>query len=256
MRRSRSIPGFSSAPNRLPSVTEPQIILGSDVGHHNSVDSAARIKRSRSYEDLSTVCVIPTRGLIQARVVESWWGLMMPMNQKFTRLMVNGMEVGDAYNAAIDLILNHPVISTWKYVLTLEEDNLPPPDGLLKLYESMRDYSVVGGLYWTKGEAGQPMIYGKPEGILNFIPQPPESETVQECNGLGMGFNLFRLDLFRDERIPRPWFKTVQDWDTTKGVEVFTQDLYFYKHLKEAGHKVACDTRVKVGHVDSEGFVW
>jgi hypothetical protein len=239
-------------------VTGPQIILGHEVAgfHNSSGDAADRLKKSRSYQDLSTVCVIPTRGLIQARVVETWMGLIPPMNQKFSRVMVKGMEVGDAYNAAVELILDHPVLSTWRYVLTLEEDNLPPPDGLLKLYESIGDYDVVGGLYWTKGEGGQPMIYGKPEGILNFIPQVPEAETVQECNGLGMGFNLFRLDLFRDEKLPRPWFKTVQDWDTTKGAELFTQDLWFYKNLKATGRRVACDTRVKVGHIDEEGFVW
>lgn len=237
-------------------MTAPQIIVGHEAGLHNTTDAAKRLKKSRSYEDLSTICVIPTRGLIQPRVVEAWWSLMTPMNQKFTRLIVKGMEVGDAYNAAIELVLAHEVLSTWKYVLTLEEDNLPPPDGLLKLYESMEEFSVVGGIYWTKGEGGQPMIYGNPKEVLNFIPQIPVAETVQECNGLGMGFNLFRLDLFRDEKISKPWFKTVQDWDTTKGVEVFTQDLYFYKNLKEAGHRVACDTRVKVGHIDEEGFVW
>ena len=98
---------------------------------------------------------------------------MTPMNQKFTRIIVKGWRSGDAYNHAIELILDHPELSKWKYLLTLEEDNLPPPDGLLKLYESIEDYAVVGGLYWTKGEAGQPMIYGDPTGILNFMPQLP-----------------------------------------------------------------------------------
>jgi hypothetical protein len=167
------------------------------------------------------------------------------------------MEVGDAYNSAIELILNHPELSKWKYVLTLEEDNLPPPDGLLKLYESMDDFAVVGGLYWTKGEAGQPMIYGAPEGILNFVPQVPVPETVQECNGLGMGFNLWNLDVFRDEKIPRPWFKTLQEWDPNKGAKAYTQDLYFYENARKAGYRVACDTRVKVGHLDvAADVVW
>ena len=46
-------------------------------------------------------------------------------------------------------------------MLTVEQDNLPPQDGIMKLYESIEEgFDVVSGLYWTKGDAGQPMIYG------------------------------------------------------------------------------------------------
>lgn len=238
-------------------MSAPTIILGHEVaGYHNSTDSAARLKKGKTYKDLSTVCVIPTRGTIQARVVESWWGLMAPMNQPFTRLIVQGMEVGDAYNAAVETILAHPILSKWKYMLTLEEDNLPPPDGLLKLYESIENYVCVGGLYWTKGAGGQPMIYGDPTGILNFVPQIPIPETVQEANGLGMGFNLWDLNLFRDERFEKPWFKTVQEWDPNSGGRMYSQDLMAFERIKKLGYRVACDTRVRVGHIDTEGFIW
>jgi hypothetical protein len=239
-------------------LTEPQIILGHEAGgYHNTEDSAVRLRKAKTFKDLSTICVIPSRGSVPIRVVESWWGMMTPMNQKFTRIVVKGMEVGDAYNSAIQTILSHPELSKWKYVLTLEEDNIPPPDGLLKLYESMDDYDCVGGLYWTKGPEGQPMIYGDPNGILNFIPQVPQPETVQECNGLGMGFNLFRLDLFRDLAIPQPWFKTLQEWNPQEGARGYTQDLYFFENARKVGHKFACDTRIKVGHYDeASDFVW
>jgi hypothetical protein len=238
-------------------VSEPQIIMGGTEGFHNGDGEASRqrLKKGRTYEDLSTVCIIPTRGSIDARVVESWWGLMTPMNQQFTRMIVKNMEVGDAYNTAIAAILEHPVLSQWRYVLTLEEDNMPPPDGLLKLYESIKDYDAVGGLYWTKGEGGQPMCYGHPQGILNFIPQLPEPETVQECNGLGMGFTLFRLGVFRE--LEPPWFKTVQEYTPEAGTKMYTQDLYFFEQARRAGKRVACDTRVRVGHYDATSdIIW
>ena len=233
--------------------------MGSSPGVHNLdlQESAERIKRGKGYEDLSTVCIIPTRGKIDARVVESWWALMPAMNQPFLRMMVKGMEVADAYNTAIETILAHPVLSTWKYVLTLEEDNMPPPDGLLKLYESVDDFACVGGLYWTKGEGGQPMIYGKPGSVPMMAPQIPEPEKVVECNGLGMGFSLFSLEVFKDEKIPRPWFKTLQEWSPESGGRAATQDLYFFENARKAGHKIACDTRVRVGHFDErEDVVW
>jgi hypothetical protein len=167
------------------------------------------------------------------------------------------MEVGEAYSSTIEMILNHPDLSKWKYVLTLEHDNMPPPDGLLRLYESIqgkvdgRKYDAVGGLYWTKGEGGQPMIYGNPAIMpMNFIPQLPRPGEVQECNGLGMGFTLFRLDLFKDTNIPRPWFKTHQEVVFGKGAASFTQDLYFFNNAKKCGYRFASDNRVLVGHLD------
>ena len=134
---------------------------------------------------------------------------------------------------------------------------MPPPDGLLKLYENIDDFACVGGLYWTKGEGGQPMIYGKPGSVPMMAPQIPEPEKVVECNGLGMGFTLFDMDVFRDEKIPRPWFKTLQEWSPESGGRAATQDLYFYENARKAGHRVACDTRVRVGHLDSvNDIVW
>lgn len=237
----------------------PQIIVPQFEGEHNlRADSLARLQKGKIYQDLSTVIVCPTRGTIAAKVVQNWMGLIRPMNQKVIGpIFVVGMEVGDAYTATIEMILANPELSKWKYILTIEEDNLPSPDGLLKLYESIGDYAAVSGLYWTKGEGGQPMIYGDPQDPeLNFRPQPP-TMGVQPCNGLGMGFTLFKLDIFKDPKLEKPWFKTCQDWDPQKGAKIYTQDLYFFEKIHKLGYKVACDTRVKVGHYDVQAdVVW
>jgi hypothetical protein len=235
-------------------MTEPQIILGGDVGYHNRTQrrSAKRVKDSGAYRDLSTVCVIPTRGTVPARVVESWMGLQSPMNQAFVRMFIEGMEVGAAYEKAVDTILNHDMLRGFRYMLTLEEDNVPPSDGLLRLFENIDRFAVVAGLYYTKGEAGMPMIYGDPKGILSFNPQTPVPGKVQECNGTGMGFTLFDLRLFREGKIERPFFRTQQD---DRGVG--TQDLYFAGKARQAGYRIASDNRVRVGHLDkTTGVCW
>jgi hypothetical protein len=248
---------------------KPQIIIENTAGINNSNLEQARDRliQGNTYKDLSTIIVVPTRGMIPARVVQSWLGLMLPMNNKCIRIFMTGMAVDEAYNNAIETILNHPDLSTWKYILTLEEDNMPPPDGLLRLYEGMDKYDVVSGLYWTKGgmmngdkyePAGQPMIYGNPKEIpLNFIPQVPIPNTLQEANGLGMGFNLFKISMFKDERIPRPWFKTVQEYQPGIGAKAFTQDLWFYQNAGRVGYRFACNTNVLVGHLDyTNDLVW
>lgn len=222
----------------------------------NMERARGRLIRGSTYQDLSTVCLIPTRGMIPATVVQSWMSLATPMNQKFTRIFLQQMEVGEAYNAGVEMVLNHPELSKWRFILTLEEDNCPPPDGLLKLYESMKSFDVVGGLYWVKGEFGQPMIYGNPQEMpKNFIPQLPIPETVQPCNGLGMGFTLFKLSLFK--AMPKPWFKTLQEYTRNEGMRAATQDLYFFQEAAKHGYTFASDNRVRVGHWDeSAGQMW
>ncbi len=200
------------------------------VGRNNGNLEAARDRliRGKTYRDLSTICIIPTRGTISAKVVQSWLGLASPMNQKFMRLFIEKMEVGDAYNAGLEMVLANPEFSKWPYVLTMEEDNCPQPDSLLKLYEAIDQFDAVGGLYWVKGDLGQPMIYGDPNVMpRNFVPQIPRPDCIQPCNGLGMGFTLFKMDMFK--KIPKPWFKTLQDMVPGQGMRAATQDLYFFQ---------------------------
>lgn len=205
------------------------------------------------YKNLSTVWVTPTRGTCSTRVAFSWMNVMSAPNSALAKMCVEGFEVGKAYNEAITSILTNPALSKFQYVLTVEEDNCPPPDGLLKLYKSIQEYDVVGGLYWIKGEGGAPMIWGDPKEPGTYVPQPPVKDSVQPCNGLGMGFTLFRLDMFRNPGFEfGQWFKTIGE----KG-SFMTQDLYFFQKAQQLGYKFACDTRVRVGHYDqTSGQIW
>lgn len=262
---------------------KPQIIIEdpTSIGQHNKnlENSMDRLIKGHTYEDLSTICIVPVVGanvvgdngktirvpLIHARIVQNWMGILPPMNQKFIRIFMMDMRVDEAYTKAIELILNNPELSKWKYIFTLEQDNMPPADCLMKLYESINTppekggpYDVVGALYWTKGQTGQPMIYGNPNAApLNFIPQVPMPDTVQRCNGLGMGCNLFRLSVFKDLKLRKPWFKTQQEVIPGQGVKCYTQDLWFYEDAGKNGYKFACDTRIKCGHYSmEEDIVW
>jgi hypothetical protein len=237
---------------------KPQIVtINPGYNNENIEQMRQRLENSGSYKDLSTIIICATRGVIPAKVVQSWMGLIRPMNQKVIGpLFAIGMEVGAAYEAMFEMVVNHPEFSKWKYILTIEEDNIPPPDGLLKLYENMDRFDVIGGLYWTKGELGQPMIYGDP-GVMpkNYIPQPPRPGQIQHCNGLGMGFNLFKIAMLN--KIPKPWFKTLQEYDRTTGARIYTQDLYFYERAAKEGLRFACDNRVLVGHYDIDrDMIW
>jgi len=240
---------------------KPQIVIEDWKGKHNTnPNTQDRLLKGNTYKDCSTICIIPTRGMIPAKVVQNWMSMIPLMNQKLIRYFVIGMEVGVAYSEAIENILANPELSKWKYILTLEEDNMPPPNGLQLLIEAIETgpYDAVSSIYWTKGEGGQPMAYGDPNVMpRNFIPQVPIPNTIMPINGIGMGFALWRLEMFKDPKLPRPLFKTVNNYEEGKGSSCFTQDLFFCQAAISIGYKFAVDCRCCTGHYEnSTDTIW
>lgn len=236
----------------------PQII-GYDPGFHNreQEQTIQRLVQQGHYKDQSTIIIIPALNTVATKAASSWLNIISPPNQRIVRLFAQGMEVGEAYSQTIQMILENPELSKYKYLMTIEADNTIPPDALVKLLEQMEqhsEYACIGGLYYTKGHGGQPQLWGDPaDPVLNFRPQVPRPGELQEVCGTGMGCNLFRLDMFKDDRLRKPWFKSTAS--TTEGVQ--TQDLYFWTDARKYGYRCAIDTTVLVGHVDmTTGFVW
>lgn len=233
---------------------KPQLI-SMESGYHNAdlAKSTARILEGNSWKKQRVVMLMPASAMIPTRVYLSHCSLAFPPNQAAHRMIAEGMEVGEAFSSAISEILAHPDLSQWEYLLTIEHDNCPPGDGIVKLIRRMEknpEFSCIGGLYWTKGEGGVPQIWGDPKDVnLNFRPQPPDPNGgLVECCGTGMGFNLWRLSMFKDARLRKPWFKTVADH-----TGVGTQDLYAWSDFRKHGFRCAIDCDVKVGHWDEEG---
>lgn len=235
----------------------PQLI-SLDFGVHNKnlYESATRVMDSGQWKKQRIVVILPASDTMSTKVALSQWNLIFPPNNAVSRILALGMEVGEAYSQAIQQVLQHPELSQWEYILTLEHDNIPPPDGVLKLIKRMEDhpeFSCIGGLYWTKGVGGMPQIWGDPrDPVLNFRPQTPVPGALIECNGTGMGFNLWRTSMFKDPKLRKPWFKTQAGKDG-----VGTQDLYFWSDARKYGYRCAIDCDVLVGHYDSTtGVSW
>lgn len=236
---------------------KPQLVIQDFGGEHNKniEASRARLIKGGSWKKQRIVVILPAADMISAKVSLTHWNLAFPPNNGVVRILAQGMEVGDAYSSAIENVLSHPDLSQWEYLLTIEADNMPPGDGVVKLVERMEErseFACVGGLYYTKGYTGVPQIWGDvKDPILNFRPQPPDSNGgLVECCGTGMGFNLWRLSMFKDTRLRRPWFKTLNGKD---GVGIGTQDLYFWGDARKYGYRCAIDCGIRVGHYDYEG---
>lgn len=232
-------------------MTKPQLVIQDFGGAHNAApeQTHARLVRGASWKRQRIIVVIPSADLIPAKVALTHWNLQFPPNNGVARILALGMEVGEAYSATVEQILAHPDLGQWEYMLTIEHDNTPPPDGVMKLIERMEarpEFACIGGLYFTKGEGGCAQIWGDvSDPIPNFRPQLPDPEGgLVECFGTGMGFNLWRLSMFRDEKLRKPWF-------VTQKIDGYsTQDLYFWADARKHGYRCAVDCSVKVGHYD------
>lgn len=233
-------------------------IVSYGAGLHNLglQEATCRVIEGATWKKQRIIVLIPSAHVIPAKVALSHWNLIFPPNQAVFRMLCLGMEVGDAYSQGIEAILGHPELSQWEYLLTVEHDNVPPPDGVLALIARMEahpELACIGGLYWTKGEGGVPQIWGDAKDpALNFRPQPPRAGELVECCGVGMGFNLWRLDTFKNAKLRKPWFKTPA---SAEGVG--TQDLHFWSDARKHGLRCAVDCAVLVGHYDHHtGLTW
>lgn len=233
----------------------PSLTIQDTAGIHNSDMDATRTRllRNGSYKPQRTVVIIPAIAPIPPKVYLSHCALGFPPNNGVIRILGEGMEVGEAYSHAIEGILANPELAKWEFILTIEADNIPPGDGVIKLIERMESHpelSAISGVYYTKGYGGVCQRWGDVNDlILNFRPQlPPSPGQLGECCGTGMGFCLWRLAMFKDERLRRPWFKTQKGKDGCA-----TQDLYFWSDARKYGYRCAVDGAVLVGHYDYSG---
>jgi len=249
------------------------------------------LPQGKTFKDLSTVIIIPIPGPktekkhlnckkcktlneyeawsfsgLHPIFVEAYKRLVRPMNVPVIEMMPSGYEVGDAYNRTIEMVLSNDSLKNFKYILTIEYDNIIPfipntQGPMIMLYETMeKGFDAVGGLYWTKGTPSMPLIYGDPKegrkapaGMFKVRMDWKPGDIV-ECNGMGMGFTLFKTELFRDKRIKKPWFETVNA-HKEQGPALYTQDLSFFEKFRELGYRCAVDTRVKLGHLDFKSGV-
>jgi hypothetical protein len=238
---------------------KPQIVVEPDYGRHNKdLDATVvRLRDEAQYKDLSCVVVLPGYGVLPIKVFSALRNMYSMPNSKNTWMYPVNMEVGAAYSQAVETIQQQ--LPDWKYMLCVEHDNVPPPDGMVRILKQMDahpEFAAIGGLYFTKGEGGQPQIWGDPKDpMLNFRPQLPDpAGGLVECCGTGMGFTAFRMSMFKDTRLRKPWFVT---GDGTNAQGVWTQDLYFWTDARKHGYRCAIDCSIKVGHYDAQNdFTW
>ena len=106
----------------------------------------------------------PTTGLVRIEFVLARFGQVIPCNWSNTDCIQfmhsfapTEYLVADAQN----LIVKNLIEQGHEWLLLLEHDNVLPPGTLIKLNEYMNkgDIPIVSGLYFTKSNPAEPMVY-------------------------------------------------------------------------------------------------
>lgn len=160
---------------------------------------------------------------------------------------VSGMKVDEARNE----LARRAMKSGAEYLLFVDNDIVPPEDGLCKLLETMetnKNIGMVSGDYTLKGIPNDSAHLCLDEGIvaeLNRI-KNREKDGKVECDWLcALGFALIRTSCFNQIRYP--WFLC----HSKDAKEAYVnEDAHFTELLMESGYKVIIDKSIQCKHID------
>jgi len=138
------------------------------------------------------------------------------------------------------------------YLLMVDDDMTFPPDLLDTLIKNDKD--ICGVAYHSRGSTDKVKIV--PDDIMSiaevdkgkYINLETETDSkykdVFECYATGTGIILIKCDIFK--HIPTPWFEFTF-YENGKCKE--GEDWNFCFKAKDAGYKIYCDPKIKIGHI-------
>lgn len=200
-------------------------------------------------------------GPLWAPAVSSWLRCVAHTSREFAVNQIGdvpGASVTDrmythtAENRCVETFLSFPSLT---HLFFTEMDMILPRDAIIKLLAVDKD--IVSGAYFLRGanpaERGQPCMYKRP--AYTFPGQSKRNEEQNygqfpvsifpqnkpfRVNCSGLGCLLIKRSVF--ERLKFPWF------DLAEGK--YGSDLYFGKHVADAGIEWWVEPAVKCGQID------
>lgn len=142
---------------------------------------------------------IPTTGLVRVEWMMARYGQIIPTNWSQVE-MVQWMntyvpleyQLPDAEN----LIAKQVVQGDYEWFLSIEQDNLIPPDTFVKLNEYMIENKVpiLSGLYYTKSHPAEPILYrGRGNGSFRDF----KLGDKVWCDGIPFGLTLIHGSIIK-----------------------------------------------------------
>jgi hypothetical protein len=208
-------------------------------------------KEEQSFENAKIVIATPS---VRAEVPMQFYQSVMAMvlktrekypNMKFATLSVGNTYVHQARQAMVDEFLETEA----DYMLWIDDDNIPPEDGLIRLLEDKKD--VVSGLYFKRRAPFEPLIMMQREqGIGSERRSDIFREGKKELlkiHSTGFGFILIKrevMEKMREARMPHFSMKVG-----------LGEDIWFCVQARGAGYDIWLDPSVEVGHLGDKPVI-
>lgn len=177
----------------------------------------------------------PTLGNVRIEWVGARYGQIIPTNwsQVEMRQFMSGFvpmrfQVADAQN----IIVKEAIEKQFEWLLLWEDDTCPPPDAMVRFNEYMRnaDVPVVSGLYYTKSEPSEPLLY-RGRGT-SFYEDWKMGDKVW-VDGVPTGMLLIRVKLLEEMWKDSPEYLTPVGGQLTRRVFDAPNKLYFNEETGE-----------------------
>lgn len=230
----------------------------------------------------------PTTGMFRAEWVSARFSQVIPTNwsqgdvwQFMSGYMPLQYQLADAEN----LIAKNVVEGNYEWLLSIESDNVLPPNTFRRMNEYMIEGKepVVGGVYFTKSVPPEPMIY---RGIGNGYFDGWKFGDKVRCDGLPFGCTLISGKLIKAVWDDSPEYMvgniltrrvfdnpSVNWQDPISGANIAisgTSDLAFYQRVIKGGYLAKAgfpehqkmefpflvDTNIYVRHIDNNGIMY
>ncbi len=216
---------------------------------------------------------IPTFGTVSIEFVTAFGRLQFPVNGICPSMIIKGQEIGMARNSFVQKVLE--MEPRPEFLFMFGDDMLPKWDAAVTLFEeiSKGEFDCLAALYYWKGNPPVPLTWredrvGRPIPGVHY-----QIGEVIECDTVGMDFTFIRVSAL--EKMTYPYFQTGPgqsemnqaqkdlnwlgwgDVANSKGVTLYTEDVFFCRKFRAAGGRVGCHTGVRVGHLDiKNGIVY
>jgi len=178
------------------------------------------------------------------KIIMNMWALQTPAAFDCQLWEPHGMSVAEARTSSI----KKAIAEGYQFIQWIDDDMILPRNALVQLISHVAD--IVGGFYYRKYEPIESC--GMHEYVINneMVPRPIKDfkigEVIHHTLVLPSGCTLLNLDIFKNEKMEEPWYRTV----TITGAPAITEDTYFCQKARLAGYDVLTDTGVQCIHVD------
>lgn len=194
------------------------------------------------------------QGLVPYQFMIQQMNWLPPLNVTMAYAFKTGMRSAPARQIMTMDALAHPTV---QYIFYVDDDMMIPPMGLYQLYNLMErhpDWGAVTGVYTTRQDPAEPLIYtDHGEGASwDFEMGPGAAPT--KIMGAGAGVLLARTKAIRswmeaNEGIPI-WADASEYPASNGGRVTWGHDVRFIRNLTEAGWPCYVDGSLICGHYD------